>query len=336
MELLIWSVIFIVSLVALVKAADWIVQGAQAALGKSGTAAMAALAVGAALPELAAALAAVSRHRPELAAAAVIGASIANILLVVGALAVFAKGLLVKKEYLEADAPMLAAGAAVFYFIAADGAINPLEGLLLAVIFFVYAAYVFPAGRRRDLTPVDLITPGNIGSGVVQLVEMVPTRVERMLGKISGGGPFWKTLLLLLAGVALLVVAANFAVDSLVNISGILAIPATITTMVVLAAAAALPELFAGLAIIRKKQRELTLGNIFAATTANLLLVCGLAALFTPLPLDGVTRLVGLPFLAVSAGLLVVSAFAKKIGFGQGMMFLFLYFLFFVKLFNLF
>ena len=337
MELIIWSSIFIVSLYALIKAADWLTAGIQKIAGGSETGVIAA-SVCVVLPELAAALAAVTQRMPGLAVAIVVGSSIANLLLVTGIGAVSAKSIQIKKEHVDQDLPLFVASVVFFYFIARDGNINFLEGMLALIIFFVYAIYVFSSNRRPMLTPHDVITPESIGGALVKLVEVIPTRLEKGFEhiKTSGKHSSPKTAVLLIGGAVLLVAAANFTVESLAAISREMLIPETTTVMIVLAVVAVLPEIFAGLAVARKKRYEIIMGNVFSFVTINLLLVTGAAALFLTLPLDGGVLNIGVPFLIGSAAILAVSSISHRINFGEGIMYLFLYLLFFIKLFGLF
>lgn len=342
MELIIWSFIFVISLYMLVKAAEWLSSGIQRLVGGVGVfkrgAGLAVVSICVALPELAAALAAVLQGHPELAAALAVGSSIANILLVIGIGALSAKSMMVKSEHIDQDLPLFAISVAFFYFIAYDGRINSLEAILALVIFFVYAIYVFSADQRRVLTPRDIITPETVGGAAAKLMEIMPTRLEKHLDNMVYGGKvaFWKTMILLFGGTALLAVAANFTIESLVSVSELISIPGTTTAMFVLAAGAFLPELFASLAVARKRKYEIMMGNVFSAVTINLLLVTGIAGLFAGLPVKEAVLTIGLPFLIVSAGLLVVSTMSRRINLSEGVMYLFLYFLFFVKLLGLF
>ena len=111
MELFIWSLIFVVSLAALVKAASWIAASVQKLIGGDAKSGFAIAVIAAVLPEMAAAVAAVLQARPELAIAIIIGSSLANILLVVGISAVAAKNLSVKEDHLGSDLPFFAASA---------------------------------------------------------------------------------------------------------------------------------------------------------------------------------------------------------------------------------
>jgi len=335
MEIIIWSLIFIVSVAALVKAANWISLAAQRIVGGDAESDFAVAAVAAALPELAVATAAVLQDRPELAVAIVIGSSLANILMVIGASALAAKKITIKNDYLDNDLPFFVSGLALFYFITRDGQIVFYEGLLMLGAFFVYAVCML-AGSRRILTPRGIITPQAIKNGGVKLMEFVGARIERSLDSGLEKYSFLKISLMIAGGVLVLIFASHFAVDSLVNVSDILLISSTVMTMFVLGFGVSLPELSGSMTVIRKKNYELALGNIFASTTLNLFLVVGMAAMLAPLPIDGAALFVGMPFMIAAAILLAVSVFNRKINSGQGLMYLLIYFLFFVKLFSLF
>ncbi len=342
MELLVWSLIFITSVCALIKASDWLILGLRRAARIFGVReadiSLPAALIAVAMPEMGAALAAVQQGQTELAVAVVIGSSIANILLVAGLGAFSAGSLLLKSEYINTDLPLFASAVAIFCLVAADGRINAPEGILMILAFFVYAAYSYSA-RPRGITARDVITPELLGSAAVaRIVQLLPTRLEKKLETVGALGrrSFLKMIGLLSGGGLVLVAASNFTVASLVGISDIMKISAAVTAMVALSIGTAMPEMFGGVSIIRSRKGDLTLGNLFAATAANLLLVCGAASLFSPLVFGGAILAVGLPFLAAASVLLGVAAVSQKIGAGQGILFLLLYFLFFVKLLELF
>jgi len=103
MELIIiWSLIFIISVCALIKASDWLVLGLRRVVPLFGMResdiALPAALIAVALPEMGVALAAALEGKAEVAIAVVIGSSIANILLVTGLAAFSAGPLLLKKN----------------------------------------------------------------------------------------------------------------------------------------------------------------------------------------------------------------------------------------------
>ena len=126
--MLVWILIFIGSLAALVKGADWFVGSAE----KIGLAlkispfiiGVTIIALGTSFPELASSLAAVLKEGPpgidptEIVTANVIGSNVANILLVVGLAAIATKSFLaVRRSLIDIDLPLLASVTVLFGFI---------------------------------------------------------------------------------------------------------------------------------------------------------------------------------------------------------------------------
>lgn len=333
MKILIWFIVLMISLAALLQGAGWFAAGMAKILGRGKRNEFAAATIGAALPELALALTAVLAGRPELVLPVVLGSSIANILLATGISGLAAKNLPIKKDCVDLDGSLLAAAAVFFYFVVYDGQIVFFEGLLLLAAFLGYGVCLFVRGNNNDLTPRDLILSGNISSRH-NLMEIVAARFGR--GFESNAKTFSGALALALVGALLLALAGIFTIESLVNIAVIFALSAVVLAMSILSVAGVLPEISSSLEIICKKRYEVVLGNIFASTTVNLLLVTGAAALFSPLPVQTAVQESGLPFFAAAVGLLTISSFPRKISASQGWLFLLFYFLFLSKLFNLF
>jgi len=332
-ELIIWLIFFAVSVAALLIGAAWFSAGAARFLGKGQGDRPPAIAIGAALPELALALAAALSGRPELVLPIIVGSSIANILLVAGVCAAAAKDLPIAKECARDDASFLALAAVLLLFSAADGVIVFWEGLMMIAAFFICVIYLFFYDRPRRFTPRDIIAPAMFG-GSSRIAENVGARFSRGFGRKAKNIP--AALLLGLFGALLLAIAADLAIESLAGMASLLPIGAAALSFSVLAAATALPEIQGSLRVIAQKRYELALGNVFLAVAATVLPAAGICAMISPLPVGRETAAIGLPFFAASAVLLTVSGFSRKINFGQGWLYLLLYSLFLAKLFNLF
>src|SRR3972149_4194084 len=107
-----WILVFIASMAALVKGADWFLKSAE----KIGLAAglspfiigVTIVGIGTSFPELISSLAATFKDATEIVAANVVGSNIANILLIVGFAAVLGRRLVVTKNLIDLDLPLLA------------------------------------------------------------------------------------------------------------------------------------------------------------------------------------------------------------------------------------
>jgi len=108
--LLVWLGVFIVSLLVLVKASKHLI-GSSEVIGKTlGLPAfiigVTLVAVGTSLPELASSIFAVLRGTSEIVIGNVIGSNIANIFLILGITAIFAKKIKVLHEIIHVDLPL--------------------------------------------------------------------------------------------------------------------------------------------------------------------------------------------------------------------------------------
>jgi len=335
--LIFWILIFILSLVLLVKSADWFVESSE----KIGLAlkispfiiGVTIVSIGTSFPELASSIAAVLKGASEIVAANVIGSNIANILLVVGLSAVAARTLLVKRSLIDLDAPFLAAATGLFIFIVWDGKIVFGEGILLLLAFMVYFLYTIFQRREEIITPELMeVLPGGME------IKVLPSRAERRRKEIKEKSTKlnFKVFLFLILGIIGLIIGANYTIESVLKISEFLKIPTALIAITAIAVGTSLPELVVSVRAAIKKKYEIALGNIFGSNVFNVLIVAGIPALIKPLAIDSLTFLVGLPFLVIATLLFIISGISRRIHIWEGAMYLLIYILFIVKLLNLF
>ncbi|HOX30561.1 MAG TPA: hypothetical protein P5080_05220 [Candidatus Paceibacterota bacterium] len=341
MLLFFWSLVFAAALLLLVKSADLLTGSAIKLAANLKIPAfimgLTVVSLGTSLPELSASIAAVLRGRGELAAALAIGSTIAGILLVVGASVISAKMLSVRKRLLDLDASLFAISLVLFYFMARDQAINALEGIILLAGFLVCIFYVMGAGKDDELTSDSLLTPDLLsGKDEAKLVEILPGRIEKSLAAKNESEFSLKAFLQLVFGFAGLAIGAKLTIDSLVNVSDLLNADGSILAMTMLAIGTALPELLVAVNAAARRMGSMALGNVFGSSIINLSLVLGASSMFGKVILDTVTYAVGLPFLMASAALLIISGISRRIHYWEGIMYLLVYFLFIVKVFDLF
>ena len=335
--LIFWILIFILSLVLLVKSADWFVESSE----KIGLAlkispfiiGVTIVSIGTSFPELASSIAAVLKGASEIVAANVIGSNIANILLVVGLSAVAARTLLVKRSLIDLDAPLLAAITTLFIFIVWDREVVFGEGILLLLGFTIYFLYTIFQRREEIITPELVeVLPGGME------IKVLPSRVERRKKEIKEKPSKlnFRIFLFLILGIAGLVIGANYVIESVLKISEFLEIPPALIAITAVAVGTSLPELVVSVRAAVKKKYEIALGNIFGSNVFNILIVAGIPALIKPLAIDSLTFLVGLPFLVIATLLFIISGISRRIHIWEGAMYLLIYILFIVKLLNLF
>ena len=147
MSIMVWIAIFLGSLALLIKAADLFTSCAE----KVGIAlrispfivGVTIVSIGTSLPELASSLVAVIHGSGEMVAANVLGSNITNILLVVGCAAVLSSGLIVKRNLIDLDLPLLASsGAILIILVLWDGSVTFFEGIISLLAYGIYLGYL--------------------------------------------------------------------------------------------------------------------------------------------------------------------------------------------------
>lgn len=325
-----WTVIFIFSLGALVKGSHWFLHGAERIglnLGmRPFLIGVLIIGIGTSFPELIAAFAAILGNVPEVVVSNAVGSNIANILLVIGVIAIIGRRLEVTKDLVDLELPLLAISTVLFLGIIFDGVVLPLEALMLFSAYLIYLVYsLFTQEEGAAASPVIEYQAEKIKKmsrehfGFSRVVHEVKKRKEYILFALG--------ILLVLGG-------AKYLIDSVIVLSGLLDIAPGVITITAVAFGTSLPELFvAGRAVLEGKS-EVAVGNVLGSNAFNALMVVGVPGLFVALPVDEKTLAVGVPVMALATLLFVISGISKRLYHWEGMMFIILYLFFLFKLFG--
>ncbi|RMD60953.1 sodium:calcium antiporter [Candidatus Parcubacteria bacterium] len=313
-----WAIVFIISLVALVKGTDWFLQSSETigfALGLSPfIIGIIIVGLGTSLPELLSSIVATLQGVTDVPVANAVGSNIANILLIVGIAAVIGKRLAVTRSLIELDLPLLAISTAIVIGVLWDGAVSTLEAVLLIAAFLVhlhYSIYYKEEVRQAPAPPVP-------ESGT-------PPRKKRITQK---------DVALLVIGLLGLVLGAKYLIDAVVQLSRIFNIATGVIAASAVALGTSLPELSVSIAAARRHKPEIVLGNIFGSNAFNVLMVIGLPGLFGTLTVDAQTLTIGIPTMAIATLFFVISGISQRIYLWEGALYLMLYVLFIGKLFG--
>jgi len=334
MELFIWAVVFAVSLVLVVKGADWFLDSAEKiglAMGLSSfVIGVVIVGLGTSLPELVAALAAIVHGAGELVAANVVGSNIANILLIVGLTAAISGKLAVSKSLIDLDIPLLTIATVFGVAVMADGVVMPIEAWFLILSFVVFLIY----SMRNGNSPEE-------GGEISQLFSFKrrPKIEITNIGddpKTEGGRLSLRDFLWLFVGLGALVLGGHYLVESVIGVSGILGIGVGVISLVAVAVGTSLPELAVSIKAVFSGKHEVALGNIFGSNVFNILLVLGLPGIFVPLVVDQTTFTLGLPVMIAATFFFVLSGISKRIHSYEGTLYILMYIFFVGKIFGFF
>jgi len=308
-----WSAILIASLYVLIRGSDLFVEGAKR-LGRyfglsSFVIGVLIVGLGTSLPELASSLAAVWEGSTEIVLANAVGSNIANILLIIGTLALLGGPIMVSGNLLKTELPIFFIATVHFVFSVYDGVVDRIESVLLFFTLCTYIWYLLSFDKdEKDKGETE----------------------ER--NDISGKREFIKDIVFVLMGITAVLIGANYTVKMAVNIATGLNVPIGLVSIAAIAIGTSLPELFVSLQAIKTGETELAVGNVFGSNAFNILLVVGIPGMFKPLLVDDVVSSLGLPILIAASLILFIIGLAQQIQRWEGVAMLIFFLFFLVKL----
>lgn len=310
MTLTFWLVVFTVSVIVLVKAADYFTDSSEKlglALGISPfIVGITIVSIGTSFPELISSIVATVQNVTEIVIANVIGSNLFNILMIIGFAAIFAKRLIITRDLINLDLPLLASFTALFIVACIwDRKFTFVEGIISLLAFLTYLHY-------------------SVKSKTVVEEEKV-----RKKGKIT-----IKLIFAVVCSAFFVFLGAKYMVESVVKLSEITGIGTSVISLTAVAAGTSFPELFVSVVAAIKRKFELALGNILGSNIFNISLVTGISALIRPLYVSNSILTLGIPFLIIATLLMIFSGISKKIHNWEGAIMLLIYLIFLGKLFN--
>jgi len=297
MEVLLYSLLFAGSLVALLKGSDWLI-GAAEEIGLAAgipqfVIGVTIVAFGTSLPELATAIAAVLEGESGLVVSTVAGSNIANIGLVLGLVALMGNGIVLEKNIWHSDIPYLWGSAFLMYFALYDRTLDAIEAIIFLVGIVIFLAYSF----KPEETDVAVIRHR----------------------------PGWRSWVFLALGVVLVWIGADYTVFSITKLSEIAGIPSEIIGLSVVSVGTSLPEIIVSVNAARKGKSSIAVGNVLGSNIFNVFVVMGIPALVGPLEVSEEMIAFYIPFMLALTILFGVKANNQNISRWEGAMFLLFY-----------
>lgn len=242
---------------------------------------------GTSAPEMVVSALSAMENAPELALGNAYGSNIANIALILGVTALISP-VIVKREALKRDVPILIGVTAVAILQAADGSISRLDGVVLLVLFAGVMGF-------------------NIWSELRAKKKASAQEKAADEGDESGKASLPKSIAWLLLGLALLVLSSRCLVWGAVEIAQALGVSDLLIGLTIVAVGTSLPELASSIAAARKGENDLAFGNIVGSNLFNTLTVVGIASTISPMQkVDPLVFSRDLPVVAVLTVLLLL------------------------------
>lgn len=264
-------VMLVIGFVLLVWGADKFVEGASTLARKMGVSpllvGLTIVAFGTSMPELAVSVTAALRGANEIAVGNVVGSNMFNLLVVAGLSAVICP-LVMDKMLLRRDWPLsIFAAVLLLVAIAPDHVIARWEGAVLLVIFAVILSRQIKAALndRAQLAAAE-------AEAAEEAAEMTKSPVM-----------IWVNIVL---GLACIVLGGQLAVNGATGIARMFGLSETLIGLTIVAIGTSLPELVTSIVAARKGQNEIAMGNVIGSNLFNILLILGVSAVITPIPVQ--------------------------------------------------
>lgn len=260
MKMIIELLLLAVGFAMLVKGADWFVDGAAGIARKFHIPqliiGLTIVAMGTSAPEAAVSISAAVKGSADITIGNIVGSNIMNVLVILGVSAVITS-LAVAKSTIRVDVPFMIAISVLLLVLGLDGTVGLLDGVILALTFAGYLAYLLIDAKKNPDTSVD---------------------------EFKSGQKLWHSIAWTVVGLVLIVLGSNVAVDAASEIARILGLSERFIGLTIVALGTSLPELFTSVMAARKGNADIAIGNIVGSNIFNILFVVGLSSLIIPVP----------------------------------------------------
>ena len=292
---------FVIGLVAIIKGADWLTDGAASIAHHFGiptiVVGLTIVAVGSSMPEFVVSVVSAFKGNVDMALGNVVGSNIFNILGIVGITALVMP-ITIDRRNMKYDVPFVVLSSLFIAITAFDSffdatnsvvdSISRSDGLLMLCTFAVFMSYTMSIAQKDQDKATD--TPANEHKQ----------------------SPLWKNILFVLIGLVLLVAGGDGLVEGASGIARWIGISESVIALTIVSAGTSAPELAASVMAAKKGDTAMALGNVVGSVVFNVFFVLGTSAVIFPLGIGGVTATDILILLGASVLLWILTAFGQK------------------------
>ena len=261
----------VLGFVALVKGADWLVDGASAIAKRFGISdlviGLTVVAFGTSMPEFVVNMVSVAEGSTDLAITNILGSNIINTFVILG-LTALVYPIVSQKRSRDFDIPLsIIAGVLVLIFVTvqlpfgeSEKGIGRIGGVVLLAMFCYFLYNTFRHAKDHPTEEV-------IGERLE--VKVIPVR---------------RAIALMIGGFVGLVVGGEVIVKSAVDIAMRCGVSEAIIGLTIVALGTSLPELATSVIAAAKHNSDIALGNVFGSNIFNVFFVLATSATVQPLP----------------------------------------------------
>jgi cation:H+ antiporter len=227
------------------------------------------VAFGTGSPEFAVSIGSALEGNTSLAMGNIIGSNITNIALILGIAAII-NPLKVRAEIVRRETPVMVVVTGFLWLLLYDGELGRFDGAILTggAVAYTFLTYYLSKQKQKK-----------------EVVEEFADAFETPKTSV------WLDVVLIVIGLILLVLGANFLLDGAVTIAKYFGLSDVVIGLTIVAIGTSLPELATSSLAARKGESDVALGNAIGSNVLNILAVLGITALIQPISLEGVRTL---------------------------------------------
>ena len=226
------------------------------------------VAFGTSAPELVVSLKAALVGNSSISLGNVIGSNIANIALILG-IASLIRPLYVHANIIMREIPIMIGVSILLIVLLLDGEVGFIDGLIFVLGIIIYTIVNIYMARKEKSSEVK-----------EEFEEGLKSRL---------GAPV--SIIFVVIGLGLLIIGANFFVQSAVAIAKLFNISDAIIGLTIVAIGTSLPELITSIVASYKKESDIAIGNVVGSNIFNILGILGITALIVPISLIGISSI---------------------------------------------
>lgn len=219
------------------------------------------VAIGTSAPELAVGIDSALRGQGDLAVGNIAGTNVVNILLILG-LSALLRPLAIQGQTVRFDLPAIVVASLLLLALAWDRSLTRIDGLVLTGCGIAYTLALLRVARAESRDPAPTLTD--------ELVEEFDK---------AGGVSTGRSLAMLFAGIAVIVLGAEWLVDGAVALARQWRVSEAFIGLTIVAIGTSAPELVTTVISTIRNNRDIAIGNLLGSSIYNILIILGVTCL---------------------------------------------------------
>lgn len=257
--------LFMAGLLALIAGAELLVRGASKLALSFGLSPLVVgltiVAFGTSAPEMAVSAGAVLDGKTDLAIGNVVGSNIFNVLFILG-LSALITPLVVNIQLIRQEVPIMIGASLLLLVLTLDGGLSWLDAAMLMALMLGYTGFLIVQSRTESAS-----------ANEEYAAEVRPAAPGNWDARLP------MQLVLIVVGLALLVLGADWLVSAAVTFAKSLGVSDLVIGLTIVAAGTSMPEVATSVMAAIKGERDIAVGNVVGSCVFNILGCLGLAGL---------------------------------------------------------